>query len=77
MGWIWVILVVGLLIGSASLVEHRKYRGLPLPPGLSGRAKRKAVRQSRARAAHLEAPARHSGYTGAGGSDAAGSGGGD
>jgi hypothetical protein len=75
-GWIWVVLVVGLLLGSAALADHRKYRGLPVPPGLSGRAKRKAVRESRARIAHLETPAQHSGYTGGGGVDSAGSDGG-
>jgi hypothetical protein len=74
MGWIWVVLIAGLLMGSAALVDHRKYRGLPVPPGLSGRAKRRAVRESRVRVAHLEMPARHSGYIGGG--DAAGSDGG-
>lgn len=76
MGWIWVVLTVGLLIGSAALVDHRKYRGLPVPPGLAGRAKRRAVRDGRVRVAHLEMPARHSGYIGGGGGDAAGSDGG-
>ena len=76
MGWIWVVLVVGLLIGTGALMEHRKYRGLPVPPGPSGQAKRRAVRESRDRVAHLETPARHSGYTGGGGVDSAGSDGG-
>ena len=77
MGWIWIVVIVGLLLGAAAFADHRKYRGLPVPPGLSGRAKRKAVRESRARMAHLETPARHSGYTGGGGVDSAGDGGGN
>ena len=66
MGWIWVVVVVGSLVGCAAWADHRRYRGLPVSPELSGRAKRKAVRLSRARMAHLENPARYSGYTGGG-----------
>jgi hypothetical protein len=64
-GWIWVVLVVGSILGCAAWADHRRYRGLPVSPELSGRAKRKAVRLSRARVAHLESPAR-CGYTGGG-----------
>ena len=65
-GWIWVVVVVGSLVGCAAWADRRRYRGLPVSPELSGRAKRQAVRMSRARMAHLESPARYSGYTGGG-----------
>ena len=71
-GWIWIVVVVGSLVGCAAWADHRRYRGLPVPSELSGRAKRKAVRLSRARMAHLESPARYSGFTGGG--DGGGSG---
>ena len=67
MGLFWVVVVVGSLIGFAAWADHRRYRGLPVSPGLSGRAKRTAVRLGRARLAHLEKPARYSEYNGGGG----------
>ena len=62
-GWVWVVVVVGSLVGCAAWADRRRYRGVPVPTELSGRPERKAVRLSRARMAHLETPARYSGYT--------------
>ena len=67
MGLIWTAAVVGSLIGGAAWVNHRRYRGLPVSPELSGRAKRKAVRDNRARMVHLETRARDSGHIPGGG----------
>jgi hypothetical protein len=61
-GWIWVVVV-----GRAAWADHRRYRGVPVPTELSGWAKRKGVRLSRARMAHLQTPARYSGYAGGSG----------
>ena len=63
MGWIWVLAVVGSLIGAAAIGDRRRYRGVSVSPELSGRAKREAVRVQRAQLAHLETPARYSPYT--------------
>src|ERR1700712_1524260 len=39
MGWIWVLAVVGSLIGAGSMADRRRYRGISVSPELSGRAK--------------------------------------
>jgi len=38
------------------LIDHRRYRGVPIPPGLTGRAKRRAIRQSRAALGRSQIP---------------------
>jgi hypothetical protein len=76
MGWIWIPAVVGSLIGWAAWVDHRRYRGLPVSPELSGPAKRKAVLYNRLQMRHLETPPRDSGYIPGGGGSAGDGGGG-
>jgi hypothetical protein len=78
MGWIWALAVVGSLIGAGAIADRRRYRGLPVPPELTGRARRHEVRLQRARMAHLQASIRYSPFTGgdsAGGAAGAGVGG--
>ena len=63
MGWIWAPAVVGSLIGAGAIADRRRYRGLPVPPELTGRAKRDEVRLQRARMEHLQASIRYSPFT--------------
>ena len=76
MGWVWVVGLVGLIVGGGMLVDRRRYRGVRVPRGLSGRAKRRAVRLARGELARHERPAQHSGYEGGGGGFSDGGGGG-
>ena len=64
MGWVWVLVVLAVMVGAGMLIEHRRYRGVPVPPGVSGRAKRRAIRQGRAVMARSQTPARDTGYDG-------------
>jgi hypothetical protein len=57
MGWVWVLAVLAVMVGSGMLIDHRRYRGVPIPPGVSGRAKRRAIRQGRAALARSQTPA--------------------
>jgi hypothetical protein len=34
-GWIWVVVLVGSLVGCAPWADHRRYRGVPVPAELS------------------------------------------
>ena len=63
MGWIWALAVVGSLIGAGAIADRRRYRGLPVPPELTGRAKRHEDRLQRARMEHLQASIRYSPFT--------------
>ena len=75
MSWIGVVVVVvllGSMIGAGMLVDHRRYRGIPVSPGLSGRDRRRAVRQDRAAMTRHESPARYTGYEQGGGPDGGG-----
>ena len=75
MGWVWVLVVLAVLIGAGMLIDHRRYRGVPIPPGLTGRAKRRAKRQGRAALSRYQTPPRDTGYQGTGsdqGSDGVG-----
>jgi hypothetical protein len=67
MNWIGVVVVlVGSMIGAGMLVDHRRYRGIPVTPGLSGRDRRRANRQDRAAMTRHESPVRYTGYEGDG-----------
>ena len=33
MGWVWVLVVLAVLIGAGVLIDHRRYRGVPIPRG--------------------------------------------
>lgn len=62
MGWVWALAVLAVLIGASVLIDHRRYRGVPIPPGLAGRAKRQAKRQGRAALGRYQTPPRDTGY---------------
>ena len=66
MGWVWALAVLAVLIGAGVLIDHRRYRGVPIPPGLTGRAKRRAKRrakgQVRAALSRYQTPPRDTGY---------------
>jgi len=64
MGWVWVLVVLAVMVGAGMLIDHRRYRGVPVPPGVSGRAKRRAIRQGRAALARSQTPVRDTGYQG-------------
>jgi hypothetical protein len=66
MAWIWVVGVVGLCLGAGTLVDRRRYRGVSVPQGLSGREKRRAIRQARGEMARHEIYIPPSGYYGGG-----------
>jgi hypothetical protein len=65
---------VAVVVGLGVLIDHRRYRGVPVPPGLTGRARGPAIRQGRAalgraalgRAAlgRYQTPPRDTGYEG-------------
>ena len=80
MAVVWVLVgTFAALIGMAALVDRRRYRGVQVPAGITGRERRNAVRVGRAQLAHLEMTrgSGHLGYTGyTGGTDAGGHGGG-
>ena len=64
MGWVWVLVVLALVVGLGVLIDHRRYRGVPVPPGLTGRARRRAIRQGRAALGRYQTPPRDTGYEG-------------
>ena len=62
MGWVWALAVLAVLIGAGVLIDHRRYRGVPIPPGLTGRGKRRAKRQARAELSQYQTRPRDTGY---------------
>lgn len=64
MGWVWLLVVLAALVGAGMLIDHRRYRGLPVPPGLTGRAKRRAIRRDRAAMARFQTRAPDTRYEG-------------
>lgn len=64
MGWMWAVAVLVVLIGAGMLIDRRRYRGLPVPPELTGRARRRAIRQARAAMGRSQTPPRDTGYEG-------------
>ena len=83
MGIIWGVLgIFAALLVMAGLVDrtHRRDRGIPIDPSLAGRARRDAVRASRAQFVHgqMASGGGYLGYTGGadGGGFAGGHGGG-
>ena len=58
MGWVWALAVLAVLIGAGVLIDHRRYRGVPIPPGLTGRGKR----QARAELSRYQTLPRDTGY---------------
>ena len=62
MGWVWVLVVLAVLIGAGVLIDHRRYRGVSIPPELTGRAKRRAKRQARAELSRYQTLPRDTGY---------------
>lgn len=74
-GWIWVMLVVGILVGAAALVDRRRQRGISVSPDLSGRSRREAMRTERARLAVRGTSSRGAFFGYVGGGDGGGFGG--
>ena len=64
MGWVWVLVMVAVVVGLGMLIDHRRYHGVPVPPGLTGRARRRAIRQGRAALGRYQTPPRDTGYEG-------------